>query len=79
MVQFLSLRAVVRDIEMKPKFGRFFRVAAAAGGMALAVWALKSAGAPLSLLILGAATTYPVMLLTLRALDPQEFVGLLRR
>ncbi|MGZ4200461.1 MAG: flippase [Thermoleophilaceae bacterium] len=79
VVQFLSLRAVVRDIEMKPKFGRFFRVAAAAGGMGLAVWALKSAGAPLSLLILGAATTYPVMLLTLRALDPQEFVGLLRR
>jgi O-antigen/teichoic acid export membrane protein len=79
VVQSLSLHAVVRELEMKVRFRRFLRIAAASAGMGLAVWALRSAGAPLSVLVLGAAASYPVMLLTLRALDPQELVTLLRR
>ena len=63
LVQILSLRAVFRALEMKPKFGRFVRIAAAALGMGLAVWGLNAAGAPLAVLVLAAAVTYPPMLL----------------
>ena len=79
MVQVLTLRAVFAAIELKLRFARFGRIALAAAGMALAVWALRSAGAPLSVLVLAAAVTYPALLLTLRALAPAELMSLLRR
>src|SRR6185312_1278540 len=40
LVQILSLRAVFRALEMKPKYGRFVRISVAALGMGLAVWGL---------------------------------------
>jgi O-antigen/teichoic acid export membrane protein len=79
LVQLLTLRAVFRAIELKPTFGRFARIGLAAAAMALAVWALRSAGAPLTVLVLAAAATYPALLVTLKALDPSELLALVRK
>ena len=79
VVQVLTLHAVFHEIELKLKLGRFLRIAAAATGMALIVWALNVAGAPLSVLVVAAVATYPVLLLTLRAVAPSELRALVRR
>jgi O-antigen/teichoic acid export membrane protein len=79
VVQCLTLRAVLHEIQLKLAVGRFLRVGAAAGTMGLAVWGMNKAGAPLPVLVVTAAATYPVLLLALRAISPSELRALVRR
>ena len=79
LVQTLALRAVFREIQMRPSILRILRTAAAAGGMALAVWAMRSAGASFVWLVLTAAVAYAGLVLGLRVLQPSEIVGLVKR
>jgi O-antigen/teichoic acid export membrane protein len=79
VVQLLTLRAVFHEISLRPGYARFLRVGLAAAAMGLAVWALKMAGAPLTVLVIAAAATYPAALLGLRAISPAELRTLLRR
>jgi O-antigen/teichoic acid export membrane protein len=75
----LSARAVLRKIEFVPSVNRIGRAAAAALGMGLLIWALRSAGAPLGVLAATAVVAYPLLLLALRAVQREEIVAVLRR
>jgi O-antigen/teichoic acid export membrane protein len=79
LVQILSIRLVLREIELRPKLGRLLRIAVASAGMGLVLLALHSAGAGLVWLVAAAAATYPVLLLALHALVPSELRSLMRR
>ena len=79
LVETLALRAVFRTIEMTPKVNKFIRIIAAATAMGLVVWGLMAAGAPLSVLVVAAAATYPPLLFVLRAMTPADLGVLLRR
>lgn len=79
LVQILSMRLVMRELEFRPKLGRFVRIGIAAGGMGFAVWGLHAAGVALPWLIAVAAASYPVLLLALRALVPSELRALMKR
>jgi O-antigen/teichoic acid export membrane protein len=78
-VQSFVLREVFKEIGLKPKWLRFVRVALAAAAMGLAVWAVREAGAPLSVLVVTAAVTYPLALIAVRALSLSELRTLVRR
>jgi O-antigen/teichoic acid export membrane protein len=78
-VQSFVLREVFKEIGLKPKWLRFLRVALAAAAMGVAVWAVKEAGAPLSVLVVTAAVTYPLALIAVRALSLSELRTLVRR
>jgi O-antigen/teichoic acid export membrane protein len=78
-VQAFVLREVFKEISLHPTWWRFLRVALAAAAMGLAVWAIKLVGAPLAVLVVTAAVTYPLALLGLKAVSPTELRALLRR
>jgi O-antigen/teichoic acid export membrane protein len=79
LVQILSIRLVLREIKLRPKLGRFFRIVVAAAGMGLVVLGMREAGASLAWLVVAAAVTYPGLLLALHALVPSEVRALLLR
>jgi O-antigen/teichoic acid export membrane protein len=68
----LSMRMVLGAAAIRPRLARVARICAAAAGMALAVWALREADAPLGALVAAAVVVYPALLFTLRALTACE-------
>lgn len=62
-----------------PGGGRMARTAAAALGMGLITGGMRLAGAPLAVLIVSAAVTYPALLFGLRAVGSEDVRLLLRR
>ena len=78
-VMSLSARSVLRRLQMKPSWTRLGRVAAAAGGMGLAVETARQAGLPLGALVAIAAVVYPALLLASRALTLRDVAALIRR
>jgi O-antigen/teichoic acid export membrane protein len=72
IVMSLTMRAVLRGLEMTPSYGRLLRTLVAALAMAVPTSLARSAGAPLYALIAVAAVSYPALLLALRVLTPAE-------
>jgi len=79
MVMGLSMRLVLRELEMRPRFGRLLRMLFAATLMGFAVWIARFAGAPLGVLIVVSAASYLPSLLLLRVLTIEELLAALRR
>jgi O-antigen/teichoic acid export membrane protein len=79
VVMSLTMRAVLGELAMRPRVGRFARILAAALGMGLCCWLAASLGAPLAALLAVAALSYPALLLAVGALTPAQLRGLLRR
>ena len=78
-VMSLSMRCVLLQLNMKPRWVRVARVAVAAAVMAAAVAAARHAGLPLGALVAIAGALYPGLLFAARALTPADVFGLLRR
>jgi lipopolysaccharide exporter len=72
----LTIRVVGPILQFRMKFGLMTRTAIAAGGMALVVWLVRQAGAPVGVLIAVSLTVYPALLLGLRAVDRREMIAL---
>jgi O-antigen/teichoic acid export membrane protein len=68
----LSLRAVLREMELRPRLGRLLRVVAVAATLTAVLLALRSAGAGLAVLVAATAALYPPLLVASRALDLAE-------
>ncbi|HEY3827690.1 MAG TPA: flippase [Solirubrobacteraceae bacterium] len=79
LVMSLTMRAVLRRLEMTPRFGRLLRTLAAAAAMGAVTWLARAAGTPLFGLVLVAAASYPALLFALRALTPAQLRAVLRR
>lgn len=71
--------AVLRKVGLQPGLRRIARGALAAGGMALIVWALRAAGAPIGALLAAAVIVYPALVLALRVVDPKDIVRVATR
>jgi O-antigen/teichoic acid export membrane protein len=78
-VMSLSMRSVLMGLGMTPKWGRIFRVALAAAGMAVLVALARDAGVPLGGLVGLAMVLYLGLLFALGALTRADVSGLLRR
>jgi O-antigen/teichoic acid export membrane protein len=78
-VMSLSMRSVLKRLDMKPKWGRFIRIAAAATAMGVGVALAHAAGVPLAGLAVLAFALYVGFLFALRALTPAEVRGFLQR
>lgn len=74
----LSLVMVLRKIELRLSLRRIGLALVAATLAALAVWALRQAGAGAVVLVLAMTALYPPLLLLLRALDLDELRRLVR-
>ncbi len=79
MVMAWSMRLVLRELEMRPRFGRLLRTLLAATLMGFAVWIARFAGAPLGALVVVSAASYLPSLLLLRVLTIEELLAALRR
>ena len=79
LVMSLTMRAVLRRLDLTPRFGRLLRTLAAAAAMGAVTWLAREAGTPLYGLVLVAALSYPALLFALRALTPAELRAVLRR
>lgn len=78
VVQVLSLRAVLSEIQMRLALARVAQVAAAAALLGGALYGLGLAGAGLVVLIITSLLLYPLLLLGFRALDIAELRSLVR-
>jgi O-antigen/teichoic acid export membrane protein len=78
-VMSLSMRSVLRVLEMKPEWDRLRRIVIAAAAMAAGVAVAQSGGLPLGVLGAIGAALYIGLLMGLRALRPADISGLLRR
>lgn len=78
-VMSLSMRMVLKGLELRPRLGRLMRTLAAAVIMGLATWLVRLAGMPLSVLVLVAAVTYLPALLLLRVVTVPELRRVLAR
>jgi O-antigen/teichoic acid export membrane protein len=78
-VMSLSMREVLRALEMRPRLQRFARVLAAALAMGVLVGLARAVGAPLGALAAIAAVSYSLALMLLRALTRDELLAVLRR
>lgn len=78
-VMSLSMRSVLRALEMRPEWDRLRRVALAAAAMAGAVALAQSGGLPLGVLVALAAALYVGLLFALGALRAADVSGFLRR
>lgn len=78
-VMSLSMRSVLRALEMRPRFGRLGRILVAACLLGLLTWTAKMAGLPLGALVALAAAGYLPVLVLMRALVPSELRALLRQ
>lgn len=78
-VMSLSMRSVLKRLDMKPKWGRLIRIAAAAAAMGVGVALAHGAGVPLGGLAVLAFALYVGFLFALGALTPAEVRGFLQR
>jgi len=74
-----SMRMVLKELEMRPRFGRLLRTLLAAALMGFAVWIAKLAGAPLGGLVVVSAASYLPCILLLRVLTINELRAVMRR
>lgn len=79
LVLTLSVRLVLRSIEMRPALGRLARTIVAAAIMGGVVAALNAAGASVAVLAAAAVVAYPAMLFALRVITVEEIVLMARR
>ncbi len=79
MVMLLSMHVVLRALEMSFRLGRFVRILGAATIMGLMTWLSREAGAPLGVMALVAALTYPPAVLWLKAVRYGEIVDIVRK
>lgn len=75
----LSMRMVLKTMQMRPRFGRLLRTLVAALPMGVATWLARLAGVPLAGLAAIALLTYFPCLLALRALTVGEVLSVLRK
>jgi O-antigen/teichoic acid export membrane protein len=78
-VMSLSMRSVLKRLEMRPEWDRIGRVAIAAAAMGGAVALGQSGGLPLGVLVALGAALYIGLLFALGALRPSDVSGFLRR
>jgi O-antigen/teichoic acid export membrane protein len=79
IVMSLTMRSVLRGLEMRPRLSRLARTLVAAAGMGALCWLAKSLGAGLLLLVATAVLSYPALLLALRTLSYDELRAVIRR
>jgi O-antigen/teichoic acid export membrane protein len=79
LVMSLTMRSVLKRLEMKPSWIRLGRVGLAASGMGLGVGAARHFGLPLGVLLAVAAVAYLGLLLALGALRRRDITALIRR
>jgi hypothetical protein len=79
LVLSLTARIVFRDLGWWVGAERFLRGLGAAAAMALLVWGVRQAGAPLAVLTVAALIAYPLLLLVVRAVRLSEVTAILRR
>jgi O-antigen/teichoic acid export membrane protein len=79
VVMSLTMRAVLRRIAMRPRFGRLLPTLVATLAMGALTWLARSVGVPLYGLVAVAALSYPTLLLSLRVLSIAEVRAVLRK
>jgi O-antigen/teichoic acid export membrane protein len=79
VVMSLTMRSVLRGLELRPRVGRLLRTLVAALAMGAVTWLARRAGAPLYGLVAVAALSYPTALYALGALTPAEVRAVLRK
>jgi O-antigen/teichoic acid export membrane protein len=79
LVMLLTMRTVLRRIEMRPRFGRLLRALVAALAMGAMTWLAQRAGVPLYGLVIVAVLSYPALLLSLHVLSVAEIRAILRQ
>jgi O-antigen/teichoic acid export membrane protein len=79
VVMSLTMRSVLRELAMTPRFGRLLRTLVAALAMGALTWVAYSAGVPLYGLVAIAAVSYLALLLSLRVLTVVEMRAVLRK
>jgi O-antigen/teichoic acid export membrane protein len=78
-VMSLSMRSVLKRLELRPEWDRMRRVAIAAAAMGGAVALAQSGGLPLGVLVALGAALYIGLLFALGAVRPSDVSGFLRR
>jgi O-antigen/teichoic acid export membrane protein len=68
----LSWRAVLGELDFRPRLDRIGRAAAATAAMTLLLLGLRAIGTPAALLLVAAAISYPLLALLLRAVSVEE-------
>jgi O-antigen/teichoic acid export membrane protein len=79
VVMSLTMRSVLRQIEMKPQLARLRQTLVAALAMGALAWLARDLGAPLYALVLLAALSYPALLFSLRVLSVAEVRAVMRK
>ncbi len=79
VVMSLTMRSVLHQLAMTPRFGRLLRTLIAALAMGALTWLTQQAGVPLYGLVAVAALSYPALLLSLRVLTLTEMRAVLRK
>jgi O-antigen/teichoic acid export membrane protein len=79
VVMSLTMRTVLRRIEMRPRFNRILRALIAALTMGAVTWVAQRVGVPLYGLVIVAALSYSALLLSLHVLSPTEIRAVLRK
>jgi O-antigen/teichoic acid export membrane protein len=75
----LTMRTVLRSIEMRPRFNRILRALMAALAMGALTWVALRAGVPLYGQVIVAGLSYSALLLSLHVLSPTEIRAVLRK
>jgi O-antigen/teichoic acid export membrane protein len=78
-VMTLSMRAVLKELSMTPRFGRVLRTVLAATVMGLVTWVARRIGVPLGGVIVLAAGSYFLCLVMLHVIRPAEIVAILHK
>jgi O-antigen/teichoic acid export membrane protein len=78
LVVSLTARMVMQELDFRPGVARILRSVVAAAILGAGLVGLKEIGAPLGVLATAALVAYPLLLFSLRALEPREVVELLR-
>lgn len=79
LVAVLTYRLISRRLHTRLFTPRMLRILAAGGLLSLGLWGLEELSAGLALLLAATAVAYPVLLVSLRAVDVGELSALLRR
>jgi O-antigen/teichoic acid export membrane protein len=79
VVMSLTMRSVLHQLAMTPRFGHLLRTLIAALTMGVLAWLAQRAGVPLYGLVAIAAFSYPTLLLSLRVLTLKEVRAALRK
>ncbi len=79
VVMSLTMRSVLHQLAMTPRFGRLLRTLIAALVMGVLTWLAQRAGVPLYGLVAVAALSYAALLLSLRVLTLEEVRAVLRK